>query len=241
MSEIVAWVIEFAPMAEPRDSGERDEWRVEVANSRRTKRATRWASGCESLDLDDEARKRLGGAVIVTRDGSSLFLYAWHEESAREAERVVRELMEEDGLAGQVQLVRWHPVAEQWRPADEPLPESEAEVAAEQAARERSGRVRGRGRRLSLGGRDRPAQGDATRCGRPSAWRRRATRSGGASSTCWSAPPARRPRSSWARASRARFPRAATSVSARTPRTGPAIGFTWLGNLKPGVMRDLGI
>ena len=179
--------------------------------------------------------------MIVTRDGSSLFLYAWHEESAREAERVVRELMEEDELAGQVQLMRWHPVAEEWRPADEPLPESEAEVAAEQA------RARAHGEAEGEAG-DYPwevvidlPQRDATRAGRPSAWSRRAIRSSGASSTCWSAPPPRRPRSSWARASRARSPRAATSGFAPTPQDRPAIGFVWLGNLKPGVMRDLGI
>ena len=84
-----------------------------------------------ALDLDDAARKRLGGSVIVTRDGPHIFLYAWHEESAREAERVVRELMESDGLAGEVQLTRWHPAEEAWRPADEPLPETDAERQAE--------------------------------------------------------------------------------------------------------------
>ena len=51
--------------------------------------------------------------------------------------------MEEDGLVGQVELVRWHPVAEEWKSADEPLPESESEVAAEQAERERMGEAEG--------------------------------------------------------------------------------------------------
>ena len=120
-------------MAEPRHSGERDEWRVEAALEE-DEQGRSLGERLRSLDLDDEARKRLGGAVIVTRDGPNLFLYAWHEESAREAERTVRELMEHDQLAGQVQLMRWHPVAEQWRPGDEPLPESEAEVAAELAS-----------------------------------------------------------------------------------------------------------
>ena len=76
--------------------------------------------------------------MIVTRDGPHLFLYAWHEESAREAERVVRELMEEDGLAGQVELRRWHPVAEDWRPADEPLPETDGGADAEEQAAARA-------------------------------------------------------------------------------------------------------
>ena len=44
-----------------------------------------------ALDLDDDARERLGSSVLVTRDGSRLFLYAASEPQAREAERVVRE------------------------------------------------------------------------------------------------------------------------------------------------------
>ena len=39
------------------------------------------ASGCASLDLDDEARKRLGDRVIVTRDGSRMFMYAQTERA----------------------------------------------------------------------------------------------------------------------------------------------------------------
>jgi hypothetical protein len=84
-----------------------------------------------ALDLDDEARKRLGGSVIVTRDGNKIFLYAWHEQSAREAEGVVRDLLEEEKLAGEVRLMRWHPVEDAWRPASEPLPETQEEKEAE--------------------------------------------------------------------------------------------------------------
>ncbi len=52
------------------------------------------------MDLDDEARERLGSRVIVTRDGSHLFLYANTQASCEEAERVVRELIAEDELTG---------------------------------------------------------------------------------------------------------------------------------------------
>jgi hypothetical protein len=91
-----------------------------------------------SLSLDDDARNRLGGSVIVTRDGPHLFIYARHPESAQEAERVARELMEEDELAGEVSLTRWHPIAEEWRPASEPLPETEGEISEEERLRERN-------------------------------------------------------------------------------------------------------
>ncbi len=118
--------------AEQTEAHERDEWRVEVTLDLDDDGHTSFGERLHGLDLDDAARKRLGGSVIVTRDGPHIFLYAWHEDSAREAERVVRELMEADGLAGEVQLTRWHPGEEAWRPSDEPLPSSETEREAEE-------------------------------------------------------------------------------------------------------------
>jgi hypothetical protein len=89
-----------------------------------------------SLDLDDEARKRLGGKVTVTRDGPHLFLYTDTRESAAEAERVVRELLAAEGLEASVRTTRWHPDAAHWRDADLPLPDTEEERAVERAGRE---------------------------------------------------------------------------------------------------------
>jgi hypothetical protein len=116
-----------------------DEWRVEVTLDEEQKGQT-LGERLHALQLDNEARERLGGSVVVTRDGPHLFLYGWHIESAREAERVVRELMEEDNLSGEVSLTRWHPVAEEWRPADEPLPDSDAAMAEEELRDEADGK-----------------------------------------------------------------------------------------------------
>lgn len=60
-----------------------------------------------SLDLDDEARDRLGGNVIVTRDGSKMFLYASSQEAAGEADRVITELIEADGLEAKTEVTHW--------------------------------------------------------------------------------------------------------------------------------------
>jgi hypothetical protein len=111
----------------PRD---RDEWRVEVALDR-DEHADTLSGALHDLRLDDEARKLLGGSVIVTRDGRFIFIYAWHEESAQEAERVVKHIMEDEQLVGEVHLMRWHPLAEEWKDAEEPLPDDEAAVAEE--------------------------------------------------------------------------------------------------------------
>jgi hypothetical protein len=116
----------------------RDEWRVEVALDR-DEHADTLSGALHDLRLDDEARKLLGGSVIVTRDGSFIFLYAWHEESAQEAERVVKQLMQDEQLVGQVRLMRWHPVAEEWKDAAQDLPEDEAAVAQEMHEQELEG------------------------------------------------------------------------------------------------------
>jgi hypothetical protein len=112
-----------------------DEWRVEV-HLDEEQHGHSLGERLRTLDLDDHAREKLGGSVIVTRDGPRMFLYAWHEFSAREAEGMVRDLLEEEGLAGEVKLMRWHPVEEAWRPGDEPLPETEAERSEEERRHE---------------------------------------------------------------------------------------------------------
>ena len=89
-----------------------------------------------AVDLDDEARERLGSRVIVTRDGSHLFLYAQSQESCEEAERVVRELIAEDELTASVRSTRWHPVEEDWKDISEPLPSTPEELEAEAQARD---------------------------------------------------------------------------------------------------------
>lgn len=116
----------------------RDEWRVEVALDEE-QQGDSLSDRLHELGLDGEARKRLGGSVIVTRDGRFLFIYAWHEESAQEAERVVKDIMNHENLVGEVRLMRWHPVAEEWKDADEPLPEDEAALAQEMLENEAQG------------------------------------------------------------------------------------------------------
>src|SRR4029453_7077363 len=70
-----------------------------------------------SLDLDDEARKRLGDRVIVTRDGAHLFLYAGAGAAAREADRVARELVASEGVSGELRVTQWDETEEAWTDA----------------------------------------------------------------------------------------------------------------------------
>jgi hypothetical protein len=112
-----------------------EEWRVEVELDDPDHGYT-LGERLRSLRLDDEARQRLGERAIVTRDGSRLFLYTSGEEAAREAERVVRELLSEDRLSGELRLTRYHPVEEEWKDASVPLPRDDEEVRAEYERKE---------------------------------------------------------------------------------------------------------
>ena len=112
-----------------------DEWRVEVDLDDEQHGLT-LGERLRSLDLDDEARKRLGDRVIVTRDGVKMFLYAASEEQAREAEGVAGDLVTAEGLSAETALTRWHPDAEEWKDASVPLPQTDAERAAERERHE---------------------------------------------------------------------------------------------------------
>ena len=109
-----------------------DEWRVEVELPEE-RHTGALGDRLQWHDLDDDARERLGGRVIVTKDGPHVFLYATSAEQAREAERVARELLAADGREARLAVTRWHPDAEEWRDASLPLPTTEAERATERA------------------------------------------------------------------------------------------------------------
>jgi len=89
-----------------------------------------------ALDLDDAARARLGKNVVVTRDGSRLFLYAVDEVQVREAEQVIRSMVDAEGLTADIRVTRWHPVEEDWKDLSVALPRTPDEEQAEYAARE---------------------------------------------------------------------------------------------------------
>ena len=109
-----------------------DEWRVEV-DLDDPEHGYGLGERLRSLDLDDEARERLGNRVLVTRDGPRMFLYASTQEEALEAERVVQELIESDRLSAEVATTRWHPDEEAWEDVSHPLPATEEARAAERA------------------------------------------------------------------------------------------------------------
>jgi hypothetical protein len=118
-----------------------DEWRLEVELDDE-RHGLSLGERLRAFSLDDEARQKLGDRAIVTRDGSRLFVYTDSEQAAKEAERVLRELIAEDELSAEMWLSRWHPDAEEWKDASAPLPETEVDREAERRGREAAARAR---------------------------------------------------------------------------------------------------
>jgi hypothetical protein len=87
-----------------------------------------------TLDLDDEVQERLGGRVIVTRDGEKMYVYTRTSEAAEEAERVVRQVLSEDELEAEIRRRRWNPEQRFWQDADEPLAEADESTPPDPAA-----------------------------------------------------------------------------------------------------------
>ena len=112
-----------------------DEWRVEVELDEE-EHGHALGERMRTTDLDEEARTRLGRHAIVTRDGARLFVYADREARAKEAERLIRELIAADGVDARIALTRWHPIEEAWKDASMPLPTGTDEQKAERARRE---------------------------------------------------------------------------------------------------------
>jgi hypothetical protein len=90
-----------------------EEFKVEVELGSDEHRLTLWER-LRSLDLDDDARKRLGARVTVTRDGNWMQLYTHTLADAQEAERTVRELVSGDHLVAEFTVSRWDSEKQEW-------------------------------------------------------------------------------------------------------------------------------
>lgn len=115
-----------------------DDWRltVDFDDEGDGTQLVEWLS---ALRFEADERDRLGGRVVVSRDGPRVFLYADAEADARDAEGIVRSHLSSERLPARVELHRWHPVEQDWKDAALPLPETDEELQAEherQQARE---------------------------------------------------------------------------------------------------------
>jgi hypothetical protein len=112
-----------------------EDWRVTVTleGDAAVEPTLEWL---RSHEVEDEVRERLGNRVAVSGGDDQVFIYADTEAAAREAERLVRDLLAQHGARGTFAVDRWHPIEEQWKDATVPLPTTPAEQAREHERRE---------------------------------------------------------------------------------------------------------
>jgi hypothetical protein len=107
-----------------------EDWRVS-ATIKEDDHRVRLLEALRERRVEQDVRSRLGRRVAVSVGDGRVFLYAETREAAREAERVARDVLAEHGVEADFAVARWHPLAEEWEPADVPLPRSDSERTAE--------------------------------------------------------------------------------------------------------------
>lgn len=109
-----------------------EDWRVTVTLEAASA-ASHLLLALPEHELEEDTRRRLGDRVAVSGSGDQVFLYADSADSAREAEKVVSDVLAAHGLQGTLRLERWHHQEEEWVDARVPLPAAGGEEAAEHA------------------------------------------------------------------------------------------------------------
>jgi len=107
-----------------------NDWRVTVT-LRDPAHVGRELQSLREHEVSDDVRRRLGDRIAVSAEGSRVLLYAGTENAAREAERIVRELTAQRGLAADFAVDRWHPVEEEWETSEAAMPQTPEERQAE--------------------------------------------------------------------------------------------------------------
>jgi hypothetical protein len=90
-----------------------EEFKVEVELGSVEHGFSFW-SRLKTLDLDDDARERLGSRVTLTRDGNWIQLYTHTLADAQEAERTVRQLVADEHLEATYTISRWDGAKQEW-------------------------------------------------------------------------------------------------------------------------------
>jgi hypothetical protein len=108
-----------------------NDWRVTV-RLHQGGQVSNAAAHLGEHQVEDEVREKLGGKVMVGADGGSeLFLYTASYDSAIAAQQSVADLLSGHGLSAAFSIERWHPIEEEWEPADVALPTTAAQIEKE--------------------------------------------------------------------------------------------------------------
>lgn len=111
-----------------------DDWRLQV-EFQEDGYADAMLDRLDARELQDDLSEAFHDRVVVTCNDATVFLYAGDREQAESARKLVEAyaLREEEEL--EIELRRWHTLADEWMPADEQLPDEAAEMVAEHQVR----------------------------------------------------------------------------------------------------------
>jgi hypothetical protein len=107
-----------------------DDWRLSITLDD-DGQASDVVASLREHEAPSELLHELGGRVAVSRDDATVFCYADTRRAADAAARVLRDVLEQHGVAVEPRLDRWHPIEERWEDANVPLPASQEERRAE--------------------------------------------------------------------------------------------------------------
>lgn len=107
-----------------------DDWRLQI-DFRDDGPLDALQDHLDAEDLEHDLSEAFEDRVIVSNNGTTIFLYAGERVQAERARALVERLCKEDEEDVESDFRRWHPIAEDWKPADEPMPDDPAEERAE--------------------------------------------------------------------------------------------------------------
>jgi hypothetical protein len=111
-----------------------DDWRLQI-DFREDGYADALVDRLDARELEGDLSEAFHDRVIVTRNEATVFLYAGDREQAERARKLVESFAQREQEELDVDFTRWHPLAAEWKPADEPLPADAAAQLAEHEAR----------------------------------------------------------------------------------------------------------
>lgn len=107
-----------------------DDWRLTITLHDQA-HAGAAAQSLREHQVEGDVSRRLGARVAMSQDGPSIYLYAGTENAAREADRLVREVLAKSDMPADFALDRWHPQEEEWEDAEVALPQTAEQRRAE--------------------------------------------------------------------------------------------------------------
>jgi hypothetical protein len=111
-----------------------EDWRVKV-DLHEEELGPVFVRWLKEHSLEDELADRLRGGVVVSRNDDKYFLYANARDQADAAKEVVDRFLAEHEVHADIEVQRWHDIAEDWEDASLALPETPEEIATEEQRR----------------------------------------------------------------------------------------------------------